>query len=113
RPGGRDPDPADLDQVVDAASVPEESVVVALEEVARVDGVAVERPLRLLVVAPVEERGRVAGDEQLAGFGGLSPVARDELARRAGSCAAGPVRDVDVVQLAGADPVEHFDAARA
>ena len=40
--GRSDPDPADLDQVVDAPSVPEEPVVVALEQVARVDGVAIE-----------------------------------------------------------------------
>ena len=59
-----------------------------------------------------EKRGGVAGDEQLAGFADLCLVARDELARRAGSRAAGPVRDVDVVQLARADPVEHLDAER-
>ena len=68
--------------------------------------------LRLLVVAPVVERGRVAGDEQLAGLGDLGLVARHELAGRAGSRAAGPVRDVDVVQLARADPVQHLDAER-
>ena len=40
--GRRDPDPAHLDQVVGAAAVPEEAVVVALEEVAGADAVAVE-----------------------------------------------------------------------
>src|SRR5215208_398044 len=63
--GRRDPDATDLDQVVDSAPVPEEPVVVALEEVARADAVAVEGALRLLGVVPVEEGGRVAADEQL------------------------------------------------
>jgi hypothetical protein len=64
--GGRDPHSTDLDQVVDAAAVPEEALAVALEEVTGPDRVAAERVLRLLVVSPVEERGRLAGDEQLA-----------------------------------------------
>src|SRR5262245_31534773 len=106
--GGRDPDPADLDQVVDAAAVPEEAVVVALEQVAGVDGVAVERARRLLGVAFVVERGSVARDEELAVLADLCLVTRDELTGRAGTCTAGPVRDVDVVQLARADPVEHL-----
>ena len=87
--GRSNPDAADLDQVIDAPAVPEESVVVALEQVARVDGVAVEGRLRLLIVAPVLERSRVAGDEQLAGLGNLGLVARNELASRPGSSVVG------------------------
>src|SRR5215204_7049096 len=93
--GRRDPDAADLDQVVDAPAVPEVAVVVALEEVAGLDGVAVECLFRLLVLAPVEERGRVALDPELAVLGDVRLVAGDELASRPGAHASGPVRDVD------------------
>src|ERR1041385_637620 len=106
--GRGDPDPADLDQVVHAAAVPEEPVVVALEEIARVHGVAVEGARRLLLVAPVVERRGVARDEKLAGLAELGFVARDELAGRSGTCSAGPVRDVDVVQLGRDDPGQHL-----
>ena len=106
----RDPDPADLDQVVGAAAVPEVAVGVALEEVAGADAVAVKGLLRLLVLAPVQERGGVALDPELAVVGDVGLVAGHELARAARLRAAGPVGDVDVVRLGGADPVEHLDA---
>ena len=80
--GRRDPDPADLDQIVDAPPIPEVAVLVALEESPVLTRVAVERLLRLLVLAPVEERGGVALDPQLAVLGDVALVAGDEPVNR-------------------------------
>ena len=52
------------------------------------------------------------GDEQLAVLVELRLVAGHELAGAPGPHPAGPVRDVDVVRLGRADPVEHLDAER-
>ena len=73
--GRRNPNAADFDQVVDAPPIPEEAVVVALEEIAGADRVAVERARSLLLVAPVVERRRVASDEDLTVVAELQLVA--------------------------------------
>src|SRR5215203_865202 len=108
--GRSDPDPAHLDQVVRAAAVPEVAVGVALEEVTRANAVAVEGLLRLLVLAPVEERGGVPLDPELPILGDVRLVAGHELTGASRLGAAGAIRDVDVVRLGRADPVEHLDA---
>src|SRR5262245_44494587 len=106
---GRHPDPADLDQVVRPAAVPEVPVRVSLEQVARANGVAAEGLFGLLVLAPVEKGRRVALDRELAVLVQMRRVAGDELARAARAHAPTAVRDVDVVRLGRADPVEHLD----
>src|SRR4029453_2112871 len=110
--GGGDPDSAALDQVVDSPAVPEVAVLVPVEEVAGLHGVPGKRLLRLLVLAPVEESGRVPFDRELAVLRNLGPVAGQELAVAARPAPTGPVRDVDVVGLARSDPVEHLDPER-
>src|SRR6185503_10946920 len=81
---------------------------------------ALEARPRRLGATPVPGRGRVPGDPQLARRPGpnriplvvreADAVAADDRARRAGTAAARPVRDVDVRHLRRPDPVEDLDA---
>src|SRR6185437_10113758 len=116
----RDPDPADLQEVVGTAAVEEVPVPVAYEEVARADEIAVEGPLRPHVVAPVEDACALAAGPELprltvrdrlsVGVQQLRLVSRHEIADAPCAHTAGTVRDVDVVQLGRADAFEHLDA---
>src|ERR1041384_2106054 len=82
--------------------------------------IAGESLFRLLVCVPVTERRRVAFDLQCSHLTGCDFVAVridnsrlvtiDDAAKTSGLDVAGPVRDVDVKHLCGADAVADVDA---
>src|SRR6266542_2398445 len=116
----RDPDAPHLQHVVGAAAVPEVAVVVLVVLVARLDPVAKERGLGLLVLVPVIGHGRVALDLQVADLAlrhgpplvvhDSCLVTRHRQPSRARPRLAGPVREEDVEDLGRADAVENLDA---
>src|SRR5215216_3641787 len=105
----RDPDAADLEQVVGTPAIVEAAVGVAREQVAAHDDVAGIRPDRARARVPVHQRGRVALDPQPSRLAvrQLAPlvvdharrIARHRLAERARTGGARTVGDVDVVRL--------------
>src|SRR5262249_54532529 len=117
---GRDPDTADLQHVIGAAGVPEVTVLVLPILVSGLDPRTEERLLGPVVLVPVEGHRGVALDAQIAD---LAPRHRPAVVVHDRRLIAGhghprgarpnlirTVREKDVKDLRGPDPVDDFDA---